>query len=235
MDQAAVIPRRIAGPDNTGVAKLELLHQPLYSAVAIAGTAAALPRELNFFNYGIGGTVTGAGSGAVRATTFHTNLEAAAPLASPKTFSIYGVRIIGSILAHVAAGPLLSDQSFELGRNPNEQHDDLFLIHYSTSFVLRVGNKDYLRGPTMKHPANTGIEGVVDAAISTTAAAVGAQQRNAIYTAGRYFGLETYPILLAPQQSWTAQLLCQWGTNPTPVLDRYVFCVFDGLLGREVL
>jgi hypothetical protein len=41
-------------------------------------------------------------------------------------------------------------------------------------------------------------------------------------------------VLIANQQSFGAQLVCQWGTNPSLVNNRLVWVVLEGILGREV-
>ena len=226
---ATIRPTRLVAPPQ-GRAQLELVHFPLYSAAAL--NAAALPRELNFFNYAQGSQVSGAGTGALNAATrFHTNMETANFLAAPKTFTVLQIRLVTSLLNH-AASPTLGDDSL-MTATSHAQTDDLLLMQ---SMALRffVGPKDYVQAPAFAVPGNAGLGGVAAASTHSTVAAFTGSRLVALHTAGRVHDMSAWPVLIANQQSFGAQLSCQWGTNPSITGQRLVFVVLEGVLGREV-
>jgi hypothetical protein len=215
-----------------GRANLELVHFPLYSAVAFAG-AAPLPRDANFFNYAQGSQVSGAGTAAFSsATRLHTNMETANFLAAPKTFTVMQLRLVHGQLSYAPA-PALGDDSLIAAPTPHAQQDDLLLLQ---SMALRffVGPKDYVQVPGFLCPGNAGIGGVAAVSYNTSAAATAGIKTVALHTAGRVHDLSQWPVLIANQQSFGAQLVCQWGTNPSLVNNRLVWVVLEGILGREV-
>lgn len=226
---ATIRPTRLVAPPQ-GRAQLELVHFPLYSAAAL--NAAALPREVNFFNYAQGSQVSGAGTGALAsATRYHTNMETANFLAAPKTFTVFAVRLVCSQLNH-AASPTLGDDTLATAASHN-QSDDLLLLQ---TMALRffVGPKDYVQAPGFAVPGNVGLGGIAAASVSNTNAAFAGSRLVATHTAGRVHSLEPWPVLIANQQSFGAQLLGGFTTNPTIVGQRLVFVVLEGILGREV-
>jgi hypothetical protein len=229
--QAMIRPTRLVAPPQ-GRAQLELVHWPLYSAIALA-TATILPRQTSFFTYALGGTVSGAGAGAIAATQFHTNLETPNFLAAPKTFTVTAVRLHMPFLQYAASPTVLATSGVAIASDLLA--DDLQLIIGSTHFRFSVGPKDYVRGPTYAIPANYGIGGVAGTSVSNTNAASVFQRRTALHTSGREFRMDTYPVLIANQQTFAAELLCEWTTNPTLAAGgRLLFCILDGIMGREV-
>jgi len=227
---AAIRPTRMAEPP-AGRAALELLHYPLYSAAAL--DAAALPRQLQFFSYRVGGTVSGAGSAAITATPFHTNLETPNFLAAPKTFTVQGVRVVMSPLSY--AGGLAAIQDTALtALTAHQQFEDLLRLTTSAALRFFVGPKDYVQAPLFACPGNAGIAGLAGVSVSDTNAAVSVARRVSAHTMGRGFDMRQWPVLLANQQSFGAELSCNWTTNPSLAVQRLVFVVLDGILGREV-
>ena len=227
--QATVRPTRLTAPAQ-GRPQLELVHFPLYSSVAL--DAAAAPRTIQFFTYAIGQVVAGTGTGAIAATRFHTNMQTANFLAAPKTFTVEGVRIVVPGAVYTASPAIQATAGVAIAANP--QGDDLQLLVGSGHFRFFVGPKDYVQSPLFAVPANTGLGGVSSTSISNTNAASVFQRRTIIHTSGRTWAMPTWPVLIANQQSFGAELLFQWATNPTVSQNRLVFCVLDGVLGREV-
>lgn len=228
MAQAQKLTRRFLAPPQ-GAAGLEMIHQPLFSSAAL--DAAALPREVLFFNYGIGATISGAGAGAIAANRFHTNMDTANFLAAPKTFTVSGVRVLVLPLAY-GASPALADDT--AGTGNSDMFDDLLLIHDSGIFEFSVGPKTYVQGPLWLLPGNVGLEGVAAVSASSTAAAAVGAQIEAFHTVGRYYAMPTYPVLISNQQNFGAKLNFLFPVNPTIVDTKLVQVFLDGLLGREV-
>ena len=230
MADLAVRPTRMVAPPP-GRPQLELVHWPLYSALAL--TTSNLPRSSRFFTYAVGNTVSGTGPGAVAATQFHTNLETPNILAAPKTFTVEGVRmhflpLIASnspTIADTTGAAIASDDAF----------DDAMKVVNSCVIRFFVGPKDYCQSPLFSCPGNWGLGGISATNVSSTNAASVFQRRTAVHSSGRGFDMNNFPVLIANQQSFGAELLCEFATNPTLAQARYLFCVLDGILGREVL
>jgi len=232
MTQLEVMPRRFAAP-AAGTPRLEMIHQPLYSAVAI-DNAAAIPRSTFFFNYAIGNTVSGAGGGARAATLFETNLEVASFLSAPKLFTVHAVRLILSPLNYTAGAPATADGSQGTADENNDQLDDAQLIRFSCALRFFVGPKDYIKAPIFLMPENTGLGGLGVTSISSAADTLQFTNNVAVHFAGKSWTMPTYPVLIANQQNFGAELVNQWTTNPTTNDDKLLWCVLDGVLGREV-
>lgn len=229
MVDATIRPTRLVAPPQ-GRSLLEMLHWPMYSAVAL--NAAAIPRSVQFFTYSLGQTVSGAGTGAVVATRFHTSMETPSFLAAPKTFTVEGVRLHMPPLAY-AASPTVQD-TVGAAIAADLAFDDLMLLVGSSAFRFSVGPKDYVQGPLFALPGCYGVSGIGATSISSTNAASIFQRRTAVHSSGREFRMRTWPVLIANQQQFAAELLNQWTTNPTLAGQRLLFCILDGLLGREV-
>ena len=231
-------PRRLPAPNSLGGRPiLEQQHQFLYSACAI-DNAAAIPAQLNFFGYAKGNTVSGAGNAvATVATLFHTNMDTPGALAQPKVFTVTGIRVfIPNIAFTVTANtPELVDPSFGAAAVDSDALEDLLLIQNSTVLRFFVGAKNYVNHPTFLAPANCGMAGVAALAQDNgTAATVGSLDASAPHMVGVYYDMPVYPVVIASQQAFGAQLLSFWSTNPTLNDDRLVYVFLDGLLGREV-
>lgn len=229
------IPRRMAMPaDLAGRPLQEMIHEPLHSAIAL--NAAALPAQVNAFNYAIGQTVSGAGPGAIPATVFHTNMDTPGLLPKPRIASVYGLRVVMNALAFAGGNPDLSDPS-QINGVPNDDFfDDLRTFTYSVTLRLQVGPKNYLIAPLFLIPGNVGFGGVASFTIADgTAAATHSISHYGGHTAGKYLGLPTYPVLLADQQSFLVEFTALWPTNPTMNDARYVWTFLDCIQGREVL
>ncbi|MEX2464717.1 MAG: hypothetical protein WD428_02460, partial [Gaiellaceae bacterium] len=82
--QLQVAPRRFASPFAGQAAKLEPIHQPLYSAFLF--DAAAVGAQALMFQYSVGGTVASNIATATVANELHTNMRTAGALATPKAF-----------------------------------------------------------------------------------------------------------------------------------------------------
>lgn len=231
-------PRRMLAPSSFGARPvLEQIHQPLYSAVAL-DNAAALPRQVQFFNYAIGQNVTGAGGGVVSSTAFHTNMQTVGFLSQPKQFTCSGVRLRMASLDYALAGaaPALSDPTMTAAAPTDDDLlEDLLGLLYSGIFRFTVGPKVYTEVPAYQVPANSGIGGVTGVAIADgTAATSRTQRRSAQHGGGRYYRFPMYPVLISAQQSFSCELIFPWATNLTLNDDRYVWAVLDGILSREV-
>ena len=231
-------PRRLTAPASlSGGSRplLEQVHQPLYSAVALDN--AVLPAELNFFTYAKGQAVPGAGNASGGTSTlYHTNLESPGALPQPKVFTVSGIRLFMPVIAFSAAQtPALSDAAFgAAAANANLLLDLQAIV---TAGVLRmfVGPKDYANHPAFFFPSNTGFAGLsAQSQDNGTAATTGELDQTLPHVVGAYWGMPVYPVVIASQQTFGAQISFTWATNPTMVNDRILFCFLDGVLSREV-
>jgi len=216
--------------------QLEFVHWSLYSAIALDN--AALPRHVECFNYTAGQVVTGAGGGAIAATKYHTNAQAIRTVPRPKTFTVFGVRVIMVPLEFASGSPVLDDggdttDATAGGRNVDQVDDLTFLQCMAARFS--IGEKKYMEAPLYLLPANVGLSGLAANSVSNTNAAASAQRRVAVHSCGvaYEFGASRKPVIWN-QQTFTFEYLCQWATNPTLNADRYLFTFLDGILGREV-
>lgn len=236
--QMKVRPRRFASPFAGQRAKLEPIHQPLYSAFLF--DAAQTQGEALFFQYAVGGTTAGTVTGVV-ATFLHTNLPAPGFLPTPKIFLTTGLRIIPTELT----APLIDvidDTAAEsvaavtwTGEDSNLL-EDLMRLFYGSFVRFFVGTKDYLVAPTWVTPANTGIAGVSNTEFAVAATPENLGERQAVRTfhsMGRYFALNQYPVLIPSQQNFSMSLNFPQATRPTLGSQRAVYAVLDGILGRE--
>lgn len=228
-----VNPRRFASPHPAFAhAKVEPIHQPLYSAHA--WNAAALPRDNMFFTYAIGGTVAGAGAGAISATSMHTNMEQGGALAMPKLFLVEGIRHVVPLISATLAGVTASFQAASTAAISD--FDDMLELIYGLVFVLHVGTKDYVRTRLVNVPGNVGLGGVASTTTSGTTALSAKPPSGVLcgaHTAGKYFGMPTYGILIPSQQTFNVNLTAPQAAPPTPAIARLSYVVLDGILGRE--
>lgn len=225
-------------------AKLEPVHEPLFSAI-VTNVNVLFPAEVTWFQYGLGGVVSGAGTGAVAARLIHTNLETPAQLAMPKLHLVTGLRVVfntgvdavltnlmtASAVSGAAGAATVIDSAFE----------DLLRVVYGTVFVFHVGTKDYFVGPTWMVPGNVGIGGVTSSSISDIGAAADeAVNLGAFHSAGKYQALPRFPILIPSQQNFFAALRAPQLTRPTTGIaadattEHLIWCFLDGISGREV-
>lgn len=233
--------RRFRSPiDTMRRAKLEPIHQPLYSCYVFDNTTA--PAQAQFFTYGVGGTVATNLATAPQATELHTNMTVGVFLPSPKMFLVTGIRVVPveidatftDVLADSAgttfAGPTFTGSDSSL-------LEDLIRILYGSVFKFFVGTKNYLTNPTWNVPANTGVQGEANAIYgggATPIAASVVQRLQTFHGAGRYFALPAFPTMIVPQQNFNCTLEFPQTTRPTISADRAVYAVLDGVLGREV-
>jgi hypothetical protein len=216
-------------------AMLEPNEQPLWSSVAL--DAAALPREVLFFGYGIGDQVAGAGTGAVApATPWHTNMLSPRQLASPKTFEISAFSVYVHELAppQAAAAAALHDPSTAAAFENSDALDDLKQIWFSGTFLFTIaGLKPYLEIPLFMVPANVGICGF--SAIEAAEAASNFMRSETIHTTGEPYNLGPNRIFVPSQQEIDARI--QWlQTNRANLVDTNMLTVYlEGRQGREVL
>lgn len=227
--------RLLAPPQLSGRPMLENVNFPLYSAVALDN--ATIPAELQFFSYAKGQNVPGAGNGsATPSALFHTNMETPGALAQPKVFTCSGIRICLAPFALAASNaPELSDPSFAAAAADQDFFEDVQLFLWSTVLRFQVGPKVYAHHPSWFFPANVGIGGLAEMSHANGTAAT-TQQANATapHCVGQYFGMPTYPVVIAAQQSFNVQISCTWATNPTLNEDRLVHVFLDGIMSREV-
>lgn len=234
-------PRRFASPINAmRAAKLEPIHQPLYSAYILDNTTA--PAQALFFNYGVGGQVATNATSPPNATDLHTNMVSAGFLPSPKMFLVTGIRIV-PIELDATLTDLLQDTSAITNAGPtftgqdSTLLEDLVRILYGSVFKFFVGTKNYLTNPTWNVPANTGVQGESNSLYGGGASAIAAstvQRLQTFHGAGRYFSLPAFPTMIVPQQNFNCTLEFPQTTRPTFGADRLVYAVLDGILGREV-
>lgn len=212
-----------------GTPLLEVIRQPLYSAIAL--DAAVIPSETRFFQYQIGDTIAGAGAGAVAATQYATNMEVSGALATPKIFEIFGIRLVMSnITAPGTAAP--THPAVPADATNADLHDDMHRVFWGTHFSLHIGTKDYISAPSWCVPGNAGLSGYAAAGADDGAAA---EQHliQAVQGTGKYLALDPYTIFIPSQQSFHAKLRAPQATTPTLALARLVWCMLDGRLGRE--
>lgn len=235
-----VRPRRFASPFAGQVAKLEPIHQPLYSVYLF--DAALTPSEALFFQYAVGAAVASNATSPPTATFLHTNIPAAGFLPTPKMFLITGLRIIPIELAGAALNTPIDDTAAATSAVPtfvgqdSALLEDLMRIIYGSYVRLFVGTKDYLICPTWNTPGNTGIVGEAESMAfpaATPLSHITRQDVRTFHSAGKYFAFERYPILIPPQQNFSVSLNFPQSTRPTIGTARPVYAMLDGLLGRE--
>lgn len=221
--------RGIAPPQ--GRAALELVQFPLYSAVSLA--AAAVPSQISFFNYALGQNVTSSGTTAIQATRFHTNLETANFLSAPKVFTVHQVRlVIGQ--ASYSTSPATEDTTPASTVSSSLLFSDLMKLE-SMAFRFFVGPKDYVQSPAWAISQNTSIGGISTQALEGNNATAASVSTVAPQVCGRSWSIKTWPVLIANQQSFGAELVNSFvKTDLSLDAIRLVWCVLEGVLGREV-
>ena len=239
--QITVPNRRARGPAEFGDAQayLETLHQPLYSAFDFnTGTA---PTTAALFGYAVGQQLAGAVAGT-NATLLHTNMQQQGTLPAPKLFLITGIRIVPVELDSGLTDPLdntagASNAAQTYTGQDSNLLEDLLRLVYGSYLDLFIGNKSYLQVPTWFCPGNTGIDGVAAAFGIVGASATNLSETQRFLThhsAGKYFALAQYPIVLPNQQVFSLSLNFPQTSRPAFGARRLVYGVLDGLLGREV-
>jgi hypothetical protein len=235
--------RAYAPPQLSGRPMLENIVQPLYSSVGLNN--AALPSEVNLFQYAKGANVPGAGFWAgVASTSWHTNMETPSSLASPKVFTITGIRVH---LSHLGASASNAPQrvttadatSVTTGVDPIElaQVQDNLRVFNTGVLRLTVGPKTYAQHPLFFFPSNIGVQGLSDVANDASlsaGAAVHSRSIAATHQCGQYWDFMEYPVVIAAQQSFGVAINFPWGTNPTLAAPRCLTVFLDGILSREV-
>lgn len=226
-------PSRMIAPPQ-GRAALELVQFPMYSC-AILDASASLPRQIGFFNYAIGQAVSTNATSSVNATRFDTSMETANFLAAPKTFTVEQIRIVISQTSYASNAPAATSNNTSAAATPSPILNDIQLIG-SGAFRFFVGPKDYVQTPLWAVSANAGVSGVADVSISSTASAYGGLIATTPYVCGRPWTIKTWPVLIANQQSFGAEILSQFAQAAGNQLSavRRVWCVLEGVLGREV-
>jgi hypothetical protein len=234
--------RGIAPP--VGRAALELVQFPLYSAAAL--DAAAVPSQISFFNYALGQGVSTNLATAPQANRFHTNMETSNFLSAPKTFTVQQVRVIVAQASYASSTPnVQANTQTAAAAAATTTSSVLFndtLALGSMAFRFFVGPKDYVNAPLWSIAANTGLGGTASVSVSSNCAvAAGTEtgiRSNVVstpYYGGKSWTVRTWPILLANQQSFGAELTNQFDkTNLSLGAVRLVFVVLEGILGREV-
>ena len=226
-------PRRFAAPEQFGGggALLESLHQPLYSMIAY--DAAALPAEVTAFSYGIGGTVAGAGAGALAgATEINTNLEVSRALSNPRMHLVTAYRIVYPTITAPLTDVLDATNEDPVAAASNAI-DDLQFILWNSTFRFHVGTKDYVKTPAVTVPGNFAAGGVAASAVASQAAATSENLTQGMGTTGQLFRLQHFPVLIPPQQTFFASMVARAPTNPTLLAARVLWIVLEGIHGRE--
>lgn len=179
----------------------ESVRQPLYSSAGVSN--AALPNVTPFFGYGRGANVPGVGNAAgVPSTLFHTNMEQAGVLESPKKFRCDGVRLYMPPLAFNSSNvPAISDPSFGTAAVDDELLEDWLTVLYSTVLWLQIGQKTMIEHPSWFLPANVGVGGL--AAVSQdngTAATTGSLNVCIPHSIGKSMDFRVAPFLIDQSQ-----------------------------------
>lgn len=232
---AQLAPRVVPFP-RPDVAVLEPIMHPLWSAVCLDN--AVIPDRVQFFRYAQGGTVAGAGTGAVTpATELHTSMETANSLPTPKIALVLGYSIVVPALDSTLTALLTDTQGAAETATVSTLVEDLQRILYGTVFRFEIGGiRTYYEAPTWTLPGNTGVEGVVSSSVNALAAQ-GPFQVNltAVQGQGQFLELYKHAILLPSQQTFLAELVAAQATPPTLVAERLVWCVLPAITGREVM
>lgn len=214
-------------------AKLEFTHYPLYSSVILTN---ALSRENNLFNYALGDPVSGtpaAGGGTIVANDLFTNLETARFLANPKLFVVRGIGLVISNANFNAGGAPTQQDTQNAGATAINAVINLQHILYAGFLRFRVGTKTYAEAPVFRFPSCLGIDGPAALAYDDDATA-GFMFAQALYAKGKPWQMDTYPVTIYPQQTFSAALeFIATTSNPTNGYNAMVTCVLNGILGRE--
>lgn len=228
--------RAYAPPQMAGRPLLENIVQPLYSTVGIDNTT--LPAEVNLFNYSRGQNVPGAGDfSGVSSSLWHTNMDTPGALASPKVFTVTGIRVhLSQIRASASNTPALVTSGVnETARTALAALDDHVLLFWSGLLRFTVGPKTYAQHPLWFFPSNVGIGGLNAVSEDNGTASTTVQQTMiAPHFAGQYWDFLQYPVVIAAQQSFGVNISWSWTTQPTMGSDRALTVFLDGILSREV-
>lgn len=230
--------RAYSPPQLSGRPLLENVVYPLYSTAGLA--AAALPAEINLFQYAKGQAVPGAGNFAgATSSLWHTNMDTPSSLAAPKVFTITGVRCH---LSHVSVDSSTANQTelvqtadLASSATENPQLADPLRVFNSGVLRLTVGPKTYCNHPLWFFPSNIGVGGL-NSVSTATGSATSTTQRSivAAHQVGQYFDFDTYPVVIAAQQSFGVNISFTWATNPTLTAARAITVFLDGIMSREV-
>lgn len=235
-------PSRMVAPPQ-GRAALELVQFPLYSAASL--DAAAVPSQISFFNYALGQNVSSNQTTNVpQANRFHTNMETSNFLSAPKTFTVQQVRIVIAQASYSTNPAVQANTQPAATASATATSSALFndtLTLGSMALRFFVGPKDYVNAPLWAVAGNTGLGGTAAVSVSNGIAAAAGELGirtnvvNTPYYCGKSWTIRTWPVLLANQQSFGAELTNQFTkTNLTLSAVRLVFVVLEGVLGREV-
>lgn len=228
--------RAYAPPQLSGRPMLENIVQPLYSTAGLDDTN--LPAEVNLFQYAKGQNVPGAGDYAsVPSTLWHTNMETPSSLASPKVFTITGIRVHLSHLASSAQNTPQLASNGDLATSPTNPANwqDVLAVFNSGVLRLQVGPKVYANHPLWFFPSNIGTGGPAD--ISTAANALASDFQRSVsshHQVGQGWAFDAYPVVIAAQQSFGVNVSFTWATNPQLIGNRALTVFLDGILSREV-
>ena len=232
---ATRIRRAYAPPQLSGRPLLENVVFPLYSSAGL--DAAALPSEINLFQYAKGQPVPGAGNwGNQTATSWHTNMETPSSLAAPKVFTITGIRVhVSPLVAAAANTPSLPAEDIVTASTALDQINDNLRIFNAGVLRVTVGPKVYANHPLFFFPSNIGVGGLNDIGQDNgTSATLNARATVATHQVGQYWDFDQYPVVVAAQQSFGVNIAFTWATNPTLGFARILTCFLDGILSREV-
>lgn len=231
--QLQVDPKRVLMED--GIWR-DSVRQPLYSTFGLDN--AALPPQCDFFGYGIGANVPGAGNVAgIAATLWHTNMQQGGLLGTPKKFRCTGVRLglLPLAFTTTANTPELSDPGFGAAAVNDDLLDDVMLCFYSGHVIFRVGEKNYLDRPTFEVPNLLGYDGLCAIAQDNgTGATTGSLSIGLPHGVGIGARFSVYPVLIEDMQPFSVTVRHLWGTPPSLVDDRAYKCYLDGNLWRGV-
>ncbi len=217
-----------------GRALLEPIQQPLYSTAVLNN--AILPRVVEFFSYGQGDLVAGAGDGRIVSNPLHTNLLTARQLSAPKTFlveevSVHWIELTPPRAAN-AAGAL--DASLLAANILSNALTDLLLAWYTGVFSMSIGGlKDYIECPLPLVPQNTGIVGFSGRV--ATVAAIDVERTETFHPSGEPYSLGANPVFIPSLQEFDARVEWLAVTRVTMLLEHSLICYLDGRQGREIL
>jgi hypothetical protein len=212
----------------------------LYSTLALDNAAA--PLESVLFNYSVGQTVSGAGNGAVQATSWHTNMRVPRTLPSPEVFVLDRVRFHMPALSVGASNAIAIDQTYgatgavgtvsAIASNNAADLLAMTLLHAR----LEVEGKRYVDAPLWMLPGNCGVGGVharaLSSAVSTATNAVANVQ--ALHWVGEGWRFsDSMPPILTSNTVLDFRLFNQT-TGYAFKVDRYLQVILQGTHGRAV-
>jgi len=200
----AIQPVHIVSPYNPRAkALIEPIVEPLYDSGTVSTNATTL---LDFF-------ILPLGQGAVPKTLVDTNLRMAGQLGNPNVFLVTGFRL----------------QYTQKLTQAITNIDDLAIMMYDMYYSVDIGDKfkNYLQVPAFRIPGGMGMYGFMSA---TTVSVI---VTNGLPNGINRYSIEKYPIGLAPNETFSAQLNAPGGALTITTATK-VWTFWEGIRGRAV-